>query len=222
MKVSSKKGFTLTEFVISSSLTLIISSMAISFLYTFTGYTNQALSQNNIDSDLRSSEMRLEKEIINAKGVLQSYTIQSTGNVITTNSNRLIVKVASNIIGSKDDIVVIEYQPNEPVSSSDTLLTDIQNGNLRKLRLSVYPGDPKSRSAIKNQSIVTLNSKDSNGQDYKLFTYYKDDGINEISDNSTDLLKTSIIKINMWSRTQGKIQFVKKELNFRLRNYSGV
>lgn len=220
MRTKRQNGFTLTEFVIGSSLTLVITSMAISFLYTFTGYTNQALAQNNIDSELRSSEMRLEKEIINGKGVLQSFVLPD-GNTISTNSNRLILKVDSNIIGSKDDVLVLEYSPNEVLIPQNHLLTDIQNGNLRKLRLSVYPGVASSRTAIKNQSIVTLNSKDSNGQDYKVFSYYRDDASNEIS-YSSDLLKASIIKINMWSRTQGKIQYVKKELNFRLRNYSGV
>ena len=177
-----KKGFTVIETLISSSLTMVMIGFTTGFLWFFNNYSNENIIKNNIQSDLRNVSERIEKEILPARIVLNSYTPPSgfyvpppgSGtSVINSGPNRLIFTVpvyskstylpATTISTDTNlnDVVILEYdcaRSSSDLSQCDNNSTTKPAGRLKFWYIPA-PGADYSKynrqQAIHNHTILS-------------------------------------------------------------------
>ncbi|GIW22303.1 MAG: hypothetical protein KatS3mg068_1310 [Candidatus Sericytochromatia bacterium] len=237
VKTKNKKGFTVTELLISTVLTAILSVIATSLFYQFVAYSNTSIAQNNLDSDLRVLLQRLEAEIIPARKILSSYIppieYGSASSTITTTNNRLILELPSYdapFNSTNRDIAIIEFSPN---TSSN--LSNPQTGNIGSLLFTYIPAvDSKRKKIIKAKLNSYVNDKEkapnATFSSYNMFRFYKnviqDQGsykviqLQEVTDPSdyqnATVIQTKIVLKNRFNEEVYNVS--QKENYFRLRN----
>jgi len=234
---SNKKGFTITELLISTVLTSVLAVIATSLFYKFVAYSNTSISQNNLDGDLRLLLQRLEAEIIPARKILASYTppadYSSTSTPITTTNNRLILELPpykGAFNSTNRDIAIIEFSPN-----TSSKLSNAQTGNIGDLLFTYIPAvDSQRKRIIKAKLNSYVNDKEkapnTTFSTYTMFRFYKnviqDQGsykmiqLQEVTSPSeyqnATVIQTKFVLKNRFNEDVYNVS--QKENYFRLRN----
>lgn len=237
-KISIKKGFSLIEVMISITLTISVLAMVTQFLFNFTNMSTMDGKKSEIQAELRTVNLRLEKELELGCAVLDSYNstdLEYGSGTFTSNSNRVIftrpvyhkttqMPAYMEIISSagfpqkdtgKNDVVIIEYTGNDGSSN-------IKKGNIL---YSIIPATNVSSDYDKSQKIIKrkLNSDIINSLDDNVFTAYKIFSYFSSSQEVTSgtLGKVSLIKINLQSRKEYGSKSVRDSLKngVYLRNF---
>lgn len=130
IKKKNKSGLSLVEILISSVIFLIMMGMITNFLFGFTRYSNNLTQKNNLNSQLRTANLRLESEIDQCSAVLFSYTPPAAygGPIIYTNENRLILtrKVVHKVTSMPDqpNPKPNGYDPKTNTNYNDVIIID--------------------------------------------------------------------------------------------------
>lgn len=233
-----KKGFSLIELMVSTVLTGVLAVVATSLFYRFISYSNVSISQNNLDSDLRTLIQRLESEIIPGRKVLATYNPPSDygTSTITTTISRLILELPPNgapVSSTNRDIVIIEFSPDTTSTLSNS------TGNIGKLLFSYIPAaDSKRKRIIKASLNSFINDKEKSSNttynSYNIFRFHKnviqDQGggvqmiqLQEVT-SSAEYQNATVIQVKLVLKNkfqEGVYSISQKENYFRLRNAFG-
>jgi hypothetical protein len=240
---SVKKGFSLVEALVSSTILLIMVSLLTRMLYNFNYTSTINMMKSEMDMDLRKTVERLEREISPAKNVLPDQTVN--GYHFVTSNAEIAFQIPSYDIDNYPlyeptgghpqlDLVGIRMgEGTEIVSIQDPVTKTISSQKVKKLIFSIEPVPDSRRKLISNQAIFeyyipidsdptspTLGTYKSNtgGQVLKLFSYYGENNV-EITD-ITKFPQARTIKIVLLAQKTYGSSFMtaKRETEIRLRN----
>lgn len=235
--ITSQKGFTLTELLISTGILMTLIAMLTSQLFSFNRTAAETNIRQDMESELRTTLRRLEKEMMPAAQLLKEHPDDSS---LVTNKNRIILKVPA-----FDQEGMVNYTDATGRSTANLLIiskeedpngeTLKRNGAPKNHRLRLWlerPNSTSTRQEIEGQTIAKNLMPSANDGNYALpgsisnpeaigtFTFYTAAGNEEtVADNYKD--NVALIKVVLWAEkntSKGSIN-TRKEIEIRLRNY---
>lgn len=118
----SQQGLSLIEVLISLSITITITGLLTNFLFNFNKTSIAETKRTELASELRTANLRLQKEIESASKVLTSFTDTYTGITYQTNKDTLVL---ARPVFNKNTYEALTYK--SPVNSDGSNSVEIES-----------------------------------------------------------------------------------------------
>ena len=233
-KTKQKRGFSLVEFLIDSSISMVTLALVTSFLWTFYNTSTFDFQKEKLKTNLINIGNTIDREIKEGSNIIY----QSSS--FTTNNNTLILSVPS-----YDEKSLILYDPVTMLPKTDLIIFNkiddgaflkrkFNNNNLRtgRLKLKIIPASNSIRKAVSNIILTSELAPGNSEGKYLLrpdtvyssgvFTYFTSDK-SVVVPSLSNIKNITSVKVSLI----GEIEYGKKdiispvEFEIKLRNIQG-
>lgn len=232
-----RKGFTLLELLVATTLLGLAVSLTINMLSQFNKVNHSSFAKTSLEEELRNTLNRLEKETLSASVVIAAHP---TDGSLTTTKNRLVLQVPlysqqGFITYGTDgkpltDTIVLS---KEVEAQGATLGNRITPAKEEKLMFSLTPANDSTRTGVSSQAIAKhLMPTDGtgnytyprgvSGSAEGVFRFYTTAGTEVAPTDTANLNEVAMVKVTLWAEKMygGGSITAKKVTDIRLRNWA--